>query len=80
MSDSEPEELRHESSSRVRMLVRTAVVIALVALSCVLAFLIAGFRAWSVGLGTFLGAPLLTVAMGIYLFAVFLDLKNRDVF
>jgi membrane protein implicated in regulation of membrane protease activity len=79
MSDAE-ETAGPPHSPRVRWLVRAAVLVAIVALGCVMVFLWAGFRAWSVGLGVFLGAPLLMLAMGLYLTAVIRDLKNRDVF
>lgn len=65
---------RPASSDR---LIRIAVVCALVGLACVLLFLWQGFAAWSVGIGVFLGAPLLLLAMVLYVAAVVLDLRRR---
>lgn len=58
-------------------LIRWAVILALVGLACVILFLWQGFAAWSVGLGVFLGAPLLLLAMGLYTVAVVRDLRRR---
>lgn len=75
MSDNE-----QEISPLVHKLVRAAVIFALVGLVCVLIFLWRGFQSWSVGVGIFLGAPVLTVSMVLYVTAVVIDLRQRDVF
>ena len=59
-------------------LVRLAVLLALAGLCCVLLFLLAGFAAWSVGLGVFLGFPLMLAAVVLYLAAVVRDLRRRE--
>lgn len=66
-------------SKTVQTYIRRAVVCTLVGLVCVLLFLLFGFRTWSVGIGVFLGFPLLLVGVGLYLFAVYRDLRQRDV-
>jgi hypothetical protein len=48
-----------------------------VGLCCILLFLWKGFGAWSMGLGMFVGMPLLLVAVLIYIFSVARDLKQR---
>lgn len=60
-------------------LLRTAVGCALAGTACLLAFLVRGFSAWSVGLGLFLGAPLLAAGMLLYVIGVVRDLKRRRV-
>ncbi len=72
MSNSSP-------SNTVQAYIRRAVVCTLVGLVCVLLFLLFGFQPWSVGIGVFLGFPLLLVGMGLYLVAVVRDLRRRDV-
>ena len=54
-----------------------AVYCAMVGLFCVLLFLWYGFGAWTMGLGTFIGIPLLGLAVVLYLGAVATDLKQR---
>lgn len=54
-----------------------AVNCAVIGLSCILLFLWQGFGAWSMGLGMFVGMPLLLVAVVIYIFSVARDLKQR---
>ncbi len=66
-------------SSSANTLVRTAVLCALIGLLCVSLFLWWGFNPWSVGFGVFLGAPLLLVAMGLYIVAVFRELRQRGI-
>ncbi len=66
-------------SVRVNTLVRAAVLCALLGLLFVLVFLWSGFAPWSVGLGVFLGAPMLLIAMVLYTVAVLLDLRQRGV-
>jgi len=65
------------AAASVDRLLRTAVVLAIVGLSCLLIFLISGFAAWSVGLGIFLGVPLLMVALVLYVLVVIRDLRRR---
>jgi hypothetical protein len=50
---------------------------AIAGLICVLLFLWYGFGAWTMGLGTFVGIPLLGLAILLYLSAVATDLKKR---
>lgn len=66
-----------ERTASVDRLIRIAVISALAGLVCVLLFLWQGFAAWSVGIGVFLGAPLLLIAMVTYVAAVVLDLRQR---
>lgn len=54
-----------------------AVYCAIVGLTCVLLFLWYGFGAWTMGLGTFVGIPLLMLAVLLYISAVVTDLKTR---
>lgn len=63
----------------VNALVRMAVVCALVGLLCVSLFLWRGFAPWSVGLGIFLGVPLLFAGVLLYLLAVVRDLRQRGI-
>ncbi|ACY47319.1 hypothetical protein [Rhodothermus marinus] len=65
------------AAASVDRLLRTAVVLAIVGLSCLLIFLLSGFAAWSVGLGIFLGVPLLMVALVLYVLVVIRDLRRR---
>lgn len=58
-------------------LVRIAVLFALVGLVCILIFLWRGFDAFSVGIGVFLGMPLMMIAIVMYLVAVIRDLRRR---
>lgn len=64
-------------SAGVNPLARAAVVLALLGLLGVLLFLAHGFSPWSVGLGAFLGMPLLLLAMALYLAAAFRDLRRH---
>lgn len=50
---------------------------AIAGLVCVLLFLWYGFEAWTMGLGTFVGIPLLGLAILLYLGAVATELKQR---
>ncbi len=68
-----------KESVGVNILVRLSVVSALIGLFCVLLFLWSGFAEWSVGLGVFLGAPLLVVAVALHIIAVMRDLRQRGV-
>jgi hypothetical protein len=61
----------------VTRLIGTAVNFALVGLVCVLLFLWHGMGAWSMGLGMFVGMPLLVIALFLYVVAVARDMKRR---
>ncbi len=65
------------AAASVDRLLRTAVVLAIVGLICLLIFLLSGFAAWSVGIGIFLGVPLLLVALVLYVLVVIRDLRRR---
>nr|MBI3614752.1 hypothetical protein [Nitrospirota bacterium] len=54
-----------------------AVNCAIAGLACILLFLWNGFGAWTIGLGTFVGMPLLMLAVLLYIGAVVTDLKTR---
>jgi hypothetical protein len=64
---------------RISRLMRLAVFCTLAGLICVLLFLWVGFNAWSVGLGIFLGIPLLIAGMLLYVGGVLRDLHRRGV-
>lgn len=66
-----------EPSAWVRRQLALAVNCALAGLACILLFLWNGFGAWSMGLGTFIGIPLLLIAIVLYVSAVAFDLKRR---
>ena len=66
------------SAAKPDRLVRTATLFALAGFFCILLFLIFGFKAWSVGVGVFLGFPLLIVAVVLYVLAVIRDLRHRE--
>ena len=61
----------------VTRLIGIAVNIALVGLVCVYLFLWHGLGAWSMGLGMFIGMPLLLIAILLYVVAVARDMKRR---
>ena len=61
----------------VTRLTSLAVDFALGGLVCVLLFLWHGMGAWSMGLGMFVGMPLLVIAILLYGVAVARDLKRR---
>lgn len=63
----------------IDMLIRLSVILGCIGLFCVLLFLIAGFEAWSVGVGVFFGFPVLIAAVVIYVIAVVRDLKKHEV-
>ena len=54
-----------------------AIYSAIAGLVCVLLFLWYGFGAWTMGLGTFVGIPLLGLGVLLYLGAVVTELKQR---
>jgi hypothetical protein len=58
-------------------LINIAVDIAMVGLVCVYLFLWHGLGAWSMGLGMFIGMPLLLIAILLYVAAVARDMKRR---
>lgn len=66
-------------SKEVDKLVRTAVIFTMIGMLLVLIFLIAGFQPWSVGFGVFLGMPVMLIGVGLYVIAVFRDLRHRKV-
>jgi len=61
----------------VTRLIGIAVDIALIGLVCVYLFLWHGLGAWSMGLGMFIGMPLLLIAILLYVVAVARDMKRR---
>jgi hypothetical protein len=61
----------------VTRLIGIAVDIALVGLVCVSLFLWHGLGAWSMGLGMFIGMPLLLIAILLYVVAVARDMRRR---
>jgi uncharacterized membrane protein YgaE (UPF0421/DUF939 family) len=66
-----------ETPAWVKRQLGLAVNCALAGLVCILLFLWNGFGAWSMGLGTFIGIPLLLLAIVLYVSAVAFDLKRR---
>jgi len=64
---------------KIDKLVRTAVILTMAGMILVLLFLIAGFQAWSVGLGIFLGMPVMLLGVGLYIVTVFRDLRRQKV-
>lgn len=63
----------------VNKLIRLSVIAGCIGLFCILLFLITGFEAWSVGVGIFLGFPILLAALVLYIVAVIRDLKRHEV-
>lgn len=63
----------------VNKLIRLSVIAGCIGLFCILLFLITGFEAWSVGVGIFLGFPILLIAVVMYIVAVIRDLKRHEV-
>ena len=57
---------------------RIAVWLALAGLVLLLLFMVVGFAPWSVGLGLFLGMPLVLLAIVLYVVAVIRDLRRRE--
>lgn len=66
------------SSDGVRTRIRWAVLCTLAGLTCVFLFLVFGFEPWSVGIGVFLGFPLLLGGIGLYVAGVMRDLRRRE--
>ena len=67
------------SSKQGWTLLRTSVILALLGMLCVLVYLWRGFEAFTIGLGIFVGVPLLLVAMLLYVITVVSDLRQRGV-
>ena len=67
-------------ADRIDYLVRTSVILVTIGLMCVLLFLLAGFQSWSVGLGVFLGGPIVMLGVIIYIISVIRDLRRHRVF
>jgi len=65
--------------NKINKLIRIAVLLASIGLCCLLIYLVVGFQPWSVGVGIFLGFPLLIVALVLYIVAVVKDLKRHEV-
>lgn len=65
--------------NKINKLIRIAVLVGSIGLACLLIYLVVGFQPWSVGVGIFLGFPLLTAAIVIYIVAVVKDLKRHEV-
>jgi hypothetical protein len=63
----------------INRLIRVAVVLGVFGLFFNLLFLITGFTGWTVGVGVFLGMPILLVAVILYIIAVIRDLKKHEV-
>jgi hypothetical protein len=68
-----------DASDVVHARIQWAVLFTLVGLSCVLLFLLFGFRSWSVGIGIFFGFPMLLTGVGFYVAGVVRDLRRRNV-
>ena len=77
MAIEEMASIPHPASVWVQRQLTLAVYSAIAGLVCVLLFLWYGFGAWTMGLGTFVGIPLLGLALLLYLGAVATELKQR---
>lgn len=66
------------AAARRDRLIRIAAILALIGFACALLFLVFGFEAWSVGIGVFLGFPILLAAIGLYIVVVIRDLRRRE--
>ena len=64
---------------QIDRLIRISVILTMTGMLLVLLFLIAGFEAWSVGLGVFLGMPVMLAGVIIYIYAVIRDLRESKV-
>lgn len=64
---------------KVDQLVRIAILCTMAGMLLVLVFLVFGFGAWSVGIGVFLGMPVMILGVVLYVIAVFRDLRIRKV-
>jgi hypothetical protein len=63
----------------INRLIRLSVILGCIGLFCILLFLLFGFQAWSVGVGMFLGFPVLLIAVILYIVAVVRDLRSHRV-
>lgn len=68
-----------ENSKPIDKLIRTSVILVMAGMVLVLLFLIAGFQAWSVGLGVFLGIPVMLAGVVLYIYAVIRDLRQSKI-
>lgn len=66
-------------SVKIDKLIRVAVILAMAGMLLVLMFLLVGFQAWSVGLGVFLGMPVMLAGVALYVYTVIRDLRIRKV-
>lgn len=64
---------------QIDKLIRISVILTMIGMLLVLMFLIAGFQAWSVGLGVFLGMPVMLAGVALYVYTVIRDLRIRKV-
>lgn len=72
-------DIQDNNERDIDMLVRTAILCTMAGMLLTLIFLIFGFRSWSVGVGVFLGMPVMILGMGLYVIAVIRDLRKRKV-
>ena len=77
MATEEKANIPRPDSVWVQRQLTLAVYSAITGLVLVLLFLWYGFGAWTMGLGTFVGIPLLGLAVLLYLGAVATELKQR---
>lgn len=75
--ENETAQAPYQTSAWVTRQLMLAVNCAIAGLACIFLFLWHGFGAWTMGLGTFVGIPLLMLAVLLYLSAVVTDLKTR---
>lgn len=75
--EAEKPKVSYQTSVWVTTQLSLAVNCAIAGLACILLFLWNGFGAWTIGLGTFVGMPLLMLAVLLYIGAVVTDLKTR---
>lgn len=68
-----------QNPEEVDKLVRTAILCTITGMFLVLIFLVFGFQSWSVGLGVFLGMPVMFLGTILYVVAVFRDLRQHRV-
>jgi len=79
MSNTENTTQHEQVPQEVDKLVRAAILCTMAGMMLVLIFLLFGFQSWSVGLGVFLGMPVMILGVALYVIAVFRDLKSRKV-
>jgi len=68
-----------EEPKQINQLIRTSVILVMAGMVLVLLFLITGFQAWSVGLGVFLGMPVMLAGVVLYIYAVIRDLRQSKI-